>query len=169
MNTNQTSTPAPATPAIQHLWITTDRTFCGAEVDIDAWTPATTAEQDQVPTCTPCHRRAASRAARQIHQIRYPANLTWDEHTAQAMAAGNDQDWEFGAEPSEPRAVVRWQARFPPFADPSTVTYDYAATRAGDGLWYVTGPRSLKGGRTWEDLVGWLDRLDVTQFERLTS
>lgn len=30
MNTNQTSTPAPATPdrpAIQHLWITTDRTF----------------------------------------------------------------------------------------------------------------------------------------------
>ena len=39
----------------------------------------------------------------------------------------------------------------------------------GDGLWYVTGPRSLKGGRTWEDLIGWLDRLDVTQFERLTS
>lgn len=32
MNTNQTSTPAPDRPAIQHLWTTTDRTFCGAEV-----------------------------------------------------------------------------------------------------------------------------------------
>lgn len=34
--------------------------------------------------------------------------------------------------------------------------YTYAAVKAGDGLWYTTGPRSPKG-YTWDALMEWLD------------
>lgn len=33
--------------------------------------------------------------------------------------------------------------------------YDYAAIKAGDGLWYTTGPRAPKG-YNWPDLVNWM-------------
>lgn len=32
--------------------------------------------------------------------------------------------------------------------------YTYAAVKAGDGLWYTTGPSSPKG-YTWDELVDW--------------
>lgn len=33
--------------------------------------------------------------------------------------------------------------------------YTYAATKAGDGLWYTTGPNSPKG-YTWEKMIEWI-------------
>lgn len=33
--------------------------------------------------------------------------------------------------------------------------YDYAVIKAGDGLWYTTGPRTPKG-YTWDELVDWM-------------
>lgn len=42
--------------------------------------------------------------------------------------------------------------------------YDYAAVKAGDNLWYTTGPRTPKGYR-WEDLIAWITddgQTDVT-------
>jgi hypothetical protein len=33
-------------------------------------------------------------------------------------------------------------------------SYTYAAVKAGDGLWYTTGPSSPKG-YTWDELVDW--------------
>lgn len=34
--------------------------------------------------------------------------------------------------------------------------FDYAAIKAGDGLWYTTGPRTPKGF-TWQQLIEWID------------
>lgn len=34
--------------------------------------------------------------------------------------------------------------------------FDYAAIKAGDGLWYTTGPRTPKGF-TWQALIEWID------------
>lgn len=62
-----------------------------------------------------------------------------------------------------------------PEADPAIVyfrkdfggkDYDYAAVRAGDGLWYTTGPKSPKG-YTWESLVGFIypDGADPAEVE----
>lgn len=44
--------------------------------------------------------------------------------------------------------------------------YDYAAVKAGDGLWYTTGPKSPKG-YTWESLVGFIypDGVDPAEVE----
>lgn len=39
-------------------------------------------------------------------------------------------------------------------------TYTYAAVKAGDGLWYTTGPRAPKGF-TWDELVDWISREGV--------
>lgn len=33
--------------------------------------------------------------------------------------------------------------------------YDYAAIKAGDGLWYTTGPRTPKGYK-WPELIQWV-------------
>lgn len=33
--------------------------------------------------------------------------------------------------------------------------YDYAAIRAGDGLWYTTGPRTPKGYK-WAEMIQWV-------------
>lgn len=33
-------------------------------------------------------------------------------------------------------------------------SYTYAAVKAGDGLWYTTGPASPKG-YTWDELMDW--------------
>lgn len=33
--------------------------------------------------------------------------------------------------------------------------YDYAAIKAGDGLWYTTGPKTPKG-YAWGELVEWI-------------
>jgi hypothetical protein len=33
--------------------------------------------------------------------------------------------------------------------------YTYAVVKAGDGLWYTTGPRSPKG-YTWDELIEWI-------------
>lgn len=37
--------------------------------------------------------------------------------------------------------------------------YTYAAVKAGDGLWYTTGPQSPKG-YTWIQLIDWLTRYE---------
>ena len=55
-------------------------------------------------------------------------------------------------EPTDEPAVIYWQTDFE--HEGSTV-YDYAALRAGDGLWYTTGPRSPKG-QTWDRLIDWI-------------
>lgn len=55
--------------------------------------------------------------------------------------------------PEEPVAgtVIRFDMRF---EGPFSKAYDYAAIRAGDGLWYTTGPRSPKG---YNELLDWME------------
>lgn len=55
--------------------------------------------------------------------------------------------------PEEPPdgTVIRFNMQF----GGSGTVYDYAALRAGDGLWYTTGPRSPKG-YTWDALLDWM-------------
>lgn len=47
--------------------------------------------------------------------------------------------------------IIAWNARF----DGGSTTYYYAARKAGDGLWYTTGPRSEQG-YTWTALIDWI-------------
>lgn len=59
--------------------------------------------------------------------------------------------------PEEPKAsgdkplVIFFEKRF----DNRSKPYDYAAVKAGDGLWYTTGPLAPKGFR-WDDLIEWI-------------
>lgn len=59
--------------------------------------------------------------------------------------------------PDEPTAaddsplIIFFQKQFHEFGK----IYDYSAIKAGDGLWYTTGPASPKG-YTWDALVDWL-------------
>jgi hypothetical protein len=61
--------------------------------------------------------------------------------------------------PAEPRmdgddaTVIWWVARW----EGGTHDYTYAAVRAGDGLWYTTGPHTPKG-YAWADLIEWIDK-----------
>lgn len=41
--------------------------------------------------------------------------------------------------------------------------YDYSACKAGDGLWYTTGPTGGHIGRTWDDLIAWVNDTEPTQ------
>lgn len=52
---------------------------------------------------------------------------------------------------SDGTCVIHWEARYPG----GTRTYTYAAVKAGDNLWYTTGPRSPKG-YVWDDLILWI-------------
>lgn len=56
------------------------------------------------------------------------------------------------AEPTTKDDVVRFKVQF----DGSPKTYSYAAVRASE-LWFVTGADAAQG-KTWEDLLGWMDR-----------
>lgn len=50
-------------------------------------------------------------------------------------------------------ALVIWFTRY--FNPNRSKQYTYAAVKAGDGLWYTTGPQSPKG-YTWDQLIDWL-------------
>lgn len=56
--------------------------------------------------------------------------------------------------PEEPRIgqVIMFTVRF----DGMGPEYDYAALRAGDGFWYLTGLRSPQR-RTWDQLLEWME------------
>lgn len=41
------------------------------------------------------------------------------------------------------------------FSKRGTRQYDYAAIKAGDGLWYTTGPRTPKGYK-WPEFIQWV-------------
>lgn len=68
------------------------------------------------------------------------------------------------AMPDEPVAkndeplVVYFQKQF----TRGGTAYDYAAVKAGDGLWYTTGPRAPKGYR-WEALIDWIFEYDEVE------
>lgn len=68
-----------------------------------------------------------------------------------------DEAEKIESRPSEPLsdddgcATIWWTMTF----NGGSREYTYAATRAGDGLWYTTGPSSPKG-YPWEDLVNWI-------------
>lgn len=53
-------------------------------------------------------------------------------------------------EDGEP-TVIWFNRKFHPHSD----IYTYASVRAGDGLWYSTGPTAPKG-YTWEKLYQWI-------------
>ena len=76
-------------------------------------------------------------------------------------------------EPDTDISVIYWQTDF---EREGYTVYDYAALRAGDDLWYTTGPRSPKG-QSWDNLIAWImeeavpvDGLWVAvEFERVDS
>lgn len=50
------------------------------------------------------------------------------------------------------------------------ILYNYAAIKAGNGRWYLTGAATALGGFTWEEFVLWLVRGDfpVTEINLLS-
>lgn len=44
------------------------------------------------------------------------------------------------------------------------VTYEYAAFKAGDGYWYITGQESPAGGRDWDELINFVALQEVVRF-----
>lgn len=75
------------------------------------------------------------------------------EHAIQRAQAEIDRVLRLPAEPTtddDQPLVVFFQHRF----NQNSRTYDYAAIKAGDGLWYTTGPASPKG-YTWDQLMDW--------------
>lgn len=79
------------------------------------------------------------------------------------LAVIADELDRLSARPPEPVAgtVIRFTMDFN-----GSREYDYAAIRAGDGLWYTTGPRSPKG-YTWDQLLDWMEG-NTTGFNVLT-
>lgn len=69
------------------------------------------------------------------------------------LAAIAEELTRLEALPEEPPegSVIRFNMQF---GGHGTV-YDYAAIRAGDGMWYTTGPRSPKG-YSWDSLLEWM-------------
>ena len=70
---------------------------------------------------------------------------------ASAIAKEQEREVRYGPEPSKDGAIIAWRMRF----QKGGVKYRYAAIRA-EGIWYTTGPNSLKG-YTWDELVSWID------------
>ena len=69
----------------------------------------------------------------------------------------------------EESAVIRFTRTF---SKRGAKQYDYAAIKAGDGLWYTTGPRTPKGYK-WAELIQWIQENGpvevwvVSQYEAL--
>lgn len=53
-------------------------------------------------------------------------------------------------EPQDPEATIFFEKTFG-----TSRKYTYAAVKAGDGLWYTTGPKS-PGGYSWQQLIEWI-------------
>jgi hypothetical protein len=70
------------------------------------------------------------------------------------LAAIAEELDRLSSRPDEPRAgtVIQFAMQF----QLHSTVYDYAAIKAGDGLWYTTGPRSPKG-YTWDELLDWME------------
>ena len=79
-----------------------------------------------------------------------------DRHLREAERAEQELAF-YESLPSEPEVedgepnVIWFRKRF----KNGSVTYTYAACKAGDGLWYTTGPNVPKGF-TWQKLVEWI-------------
>lgn len=88
------------------------------------------------------------------------------EQLRRQIARLQDEEAKLAALPADPServkdgepCVVWFEKRF----HRGGTVYTYAAVRAGDGLWYTTGPESPKG-YAWERLIEWVNQVEPTQ------
>lgn len=83
------------------------------------------------------------------------ATIARAERTIERAQARLDKLMSMPKEPttedSDGALVIWFQRRF----NTRSATYTYAAVKAGDDLWYTTGPASPKG-YSWDQLMDWL-------------
>lgn len=95
-------------------------------------------EEIEMPALTARERRI-ERAQRMIERA---------QHEIDRLSARPD-------EPDADKAVIYFEKRF----SARGTDYTYAAVKAGDGLWYTTGPKAPKGYR-WDALLDWIFEYD---------